>query len=297
MGRRTFYSNKTNYLSAVDGVTSACFAYTFRFGNDEVAYRYEKTGITDYLRETVAVNGKIAFDYDHRAGKVLDGDLASIGADRLNWEFKSPGISVLAYVCNNIPFERAMPLFKLYTFARSMDAIGDAHMNDRNLVSTIAENVISNDLVSELQAFLNDFGIRERLTARETPSGDIALYFEKSRLIPFVENCSSGTVALLRLFNYFHATSVPSLLFVDEFDAFYHHDLAEKVVDYFKSQTGRQVLCASHNTDLFSNKILRPDCLFILSDHNIISAANATDRELREGHNLEKLYKAGEFDV
>ena len=115
-------------------------------------------------------------------------------------------------------------------------------MNDRNLVSTIAENVISNDLVSELQAFLNDFGIRERLTARETPSGDIALYFEKSRLIPFVENCSSGTVALLRLFNYFHATSVPSLLFVDEFDAFYHHDLAEKVVDYFKSQTGRQVL-------------------------------------------------------
>lgn len=179
VGRRIFYSNKTNYLSAVDGVTSACFAYTFRFGNDEVAYRYEKTGITDYLRETVAVNGKIAFDYDHRAGKVLDGDLASIGADRLNWEFKSPGISVLAYVCNNIPFERAMPLFKLYTFARSMDAIGDAHMNDRNLVSTIAENVISNDLVSELQAFLNDFGIRERLTARETPSGDIALYFEK----------------------------------------------------------------------------------------------------------------------
>lgn len=151
----------------------------FALGMTKLLIVTKKTGITDYLRETVAVNGKIAFDYDHRAGKVLDGDLASIGADRLNWEFKSPGISVLAYVCNNIPFERAMPLFKLYTFARSMDAIGDAHMNDRNLVSTIAENVISNDLVSELQAFLNDFGIRERLTARETPSGDIALYFEK----------------------------------------------------------------------------------------------------------------------
>lgn len=297
VGRRTFYSNKTNYLSAVDGVASARFAYTFRFGNDEVVYRYEKTGLTDYLRESVAVNGKIAFDYDHRAGKVVDGDLASIGADRLNWEFKSPGISVLAYVCNNIPFEEMMPLFRLYTFARSMDVIGDAYMNDRGLVNTIAENVIADDLVSELQDFLNAFGIQERLTARETPSGDIALYFEKSRLIPFAENFSSGTVALLRLFNYFHATKAPSLLFVDEFDAFYHHDLAEKVVDYFKSQTGRQVLCASHNTDLFSNKILRPDCLFILSDHNIISAANATDRELREGHNLEKLYKAGEFDV
>lgn len=179
VGRRTFYSNKTNYLSAVDGVASARFAYTFRFGNNEVVYRYEKTGLTDYLRESVAVNGKIAFDYDHRAGKVVDGDLASIGADRLNWEFKSPGISVLAYVCNNIPFEETMPLFRLYTFARSMDVIGDAYMNDRGLVTTIAENVIADDLVSELQDFLNAFGIQERLTARETPSGDIALYFEK----------------------------------------------------------------------------------------------------------------------
>lgn len=56
------------------------------------------------------------------------------------------------------------------------------------------------------------------------------------------------------------------------------------------------MLCASHNTDLFSNKILRPDCLFILSSSGIVSAADATERELREGNNLEKLYKAGEFD-
>ena len=104
-------------------------------------------------------------------------------------------------------------------------------------------------------------------------------------------------MALLRLFNYFHITQAPSLLFVDEFGAFYHHDLAERVANYFKCQTGRQVICASHNTDLFSNKVLRPDCLYILSDHGITSAANATNRELREGHNLEKLYKAGEFDV
>lgn len=297
VGRRVFYSNQTNYLSAADGVDTAHFVYVFRFGKDEVEYRYEKTGISDYVRESVVVNGTLALDYDHVAAKVLDGDLTSIGADRLNWEFKSPGISVLSYVCNNTPFDGSLPLFKLYTFARSIDSIGDVRMNDRAFVSVIAESVIENGLVDELQAFLSEFGIEERLVARETPSGDIALYFEKSRLIPFAENCSSGTVALLRLFNYFHITQAPSLLFVDEFDVFYHHDLAERVVNYFKCQTGRQVICASHNTDLFSNKVLRPDCLYILSDHGITSAANATNRELREGHNLEKLYKAGEFDV
>lgn len=297
VGKKTFYSNEANYLSASEDVKSASFVYAFRFGDDEIEYRYKKTGITEYLRESVTINGELAFDYDHIAASLIDGNLASVGADRLNWEFKSPGISVLAYVCNNIPFDEASPLFRLFTFARSIDSIGDALMNDREFVSRIAGKVIEMGLVSDLQAFLNEFGIDERLSARETPSGDKILYFEKSRLIPFSENCSSGTVALLRLFNYFHITKAPSLLFVDEFDAFYHHDLAEKVVSYFKGQTGRQVLCASHNTDLFSNKILRPDCLFILSDHGITSAANATKRELREGHNLEKLYKAGEFDV
>lgn len=297
VGRRTFYSNKANYLSAKEGIESAHFAYSFAYDDDEVEYCYEKTGITDFIRESLAINGQLAFDYDHRLGKVVDGDLAFIGADHLSWAFKSPSISVLAYVCNNIPLDETMPLFKLYKFSRSMDPIGDAFMNDRGLVSNIADNIIKNDLIEELERFLNEFGIDERLTARETPSGDMALYFEKSRLVPFADNCSSGTVALLRLFNYFHNTEAPSLLLVDEFDAFYHHDLAEKVVNYFKRQSGRQVLCASHNTDLFSNKILRPDCLFILSDHNIVSAANATNRELREGHNLEKLYKAGEFDV
>ena len=41
---------------------------------------------------------------------------------------------------------------------------------------------------------------------------------------------------------------------------------------------------------------MRPDCYFILTENKITSLTNATDRELREGHNLEKLYKSGEFD-
>ena len=34
-----------------------------------------------------------------------------------------------------------------------------------------------------------------------------------------------------------------------------------------------------------------------MTDGKITSLRKATDRELREGHNLEKLYKGGEFNV
>ena len=297
VGKAISYPNQANYLSADADTTFAKFRYVFRFGGDSVDYCYSKKGIEDYLEESLSINDKLVYRFDHKKGSLADGDLSLVGAQNLNWGFKDPGISILNYICHNIPVDRGNLVFKLFLFARSMDPIGDEYLSNRQFVSHLVDKVIESNLVPELQSFLDRFGIHEGLVVRETPSGDRVLYFKKDRLIPFAQNCSSGTVALLRLFNYFHTVDAPALLFVDEFDAFYHHDLAEAVVGYFKEQHGRQILCASHNTDLFSNKVLRPDCLFILSDNKIISAADATQRELREGHNLEKLYKAGEFDA
>ena len=58
-----------------------------------------------------------------------------------------------------------------------------------------------------------------------------------------------------------------------------------------------QLIMTSHNTNLMANKIVRPDCLFILSSRGTLTAlCDATERELREGHNLEKMYISGEFE-
>ena len=85
-------------------------------------------------------------------------------------------------------------------------------------------------------------------------------------------------------------------MFIDEFDAYYHFELAESIVSILEKMPNTQVILTSHNTNLLSNKIMRPDCYFILTKDKLTALANATTRELREGHNLEKLYMSGEFN-
>jgi len=86
-------------------------------------------------------------------------------------------------------------------------------------------------------------------------------------------------------------------MFIDEFDAYYHYELSETIVKLIEKMPHCQAILTSHSTNLLSNRIMRPDCYFILSDGRLTSFANATKRELRAGHNLEKLYMSGEFDV
>ena len=53
----------------------------------------------------------------------------------------------------------------------------------------------------------------------------------------------------------------------------------------------------THDTFLLSNDLLRPDCFFVLKSNEIKDLCDLTDKELRSGHNLEKLYRGGKFDL
>ena len=87
-----------------------------------------------------------------------------------------------------------------------------------------------------------------------------------------------------------------NLLFIDEFDAFYHFKLAFEVCKQL-FDLNCQVFMSSHNTYLLTNDLLRPDCNFILQDNTIKPLQACTEKELRFAHNIEKIYRAGAFHV
>ena len=87
-----------------------------------------------------------------------------------------------------------------------------------------------------------------------------------------------------------------SLVFIDEFDAFYHHELSKLVVKKLK-ESGVQFMLTTHNTSIMSNDLMRPDCYFLMNRNKILPLSKCTEKELREAHNIEKIYKAGAFYV
>lgn len=88
-----------------------------------------------------------------------------------------------------------------------------------------------------------------------------------------------------------------SFVFIDEFDAFYHFELSFRVCKVLFAQNNCQVFMTSHNTYLMTNELLRPDCNFILDKNKIKPLCECTEKELRFGHNIEKLFRGNTFQV
>jgi AAA15 family ATPase/GTPase len=114
--------------------------------------------------------------------------------------------------------------------------------------------------------------------------------------IPFDVIASTGTHALMLLYFWIQRMNEASLVFIDEFDAFYHFELSYEVCKRLFS-LNCQVFTSSHNTYLMTNDLLRPDCNFILRDNKIKALCDCTQKELRFAHNIEKIYRGNGFQV
>lgn len=295
------YGMQSSGLINEDG--AAKFKYEFKFGNDEVVYKYSRFSNTELCDEELYINGEAIIKCDFKNSKFDFQGLSIISAETVNTnryvnkdemdnEYVLP---FLRWLINNTAFSDDSVLIQLFEYVRKMDMITVGHdllYSNRNFF----ENLKNPAYLHNFEDFLNLMGIECKLVLQELPDGQVELYFSQNKLVPFYSTASSGTLALTSLYQ--KIVSNLSLIYLDDFAAFYHYEMAEKLICYFKDKYPEcQFIMTSHNTNLMTNKIMRPDCLFILSSKGTLTAlCDATERELREGHNLEKMYISGEFE-
>ena len=288
------------YTNADSDKQEAEFVYTFIEDGQEIVDSYTKTTAYDLIEESLYIDDKLIFSYNFATKKGNLKELKEIpGLQELNWNFKDKGMSFIRFIVNNSSIANDHPIMKLYRFVNKMlwfkgiDGLNN-FIGYRATSENIFDYVLRNDLLDDLNKFLLNNGVAESLVCQTTPDNRKLVYFNHKMLLPY-DLASSGTKVLVLFYYWYKQIATASFVFTDEFDAFYHFELAEKILR-LAMQQDVQMLLTSHNTNLLSNKVMRPDCYFILTKNRITSFANATKRELREGHNLEKLFISGEFD-
>jgi hypothetical protein len=310
------YNSGGNFLNADSSENAAVFSYTFQFDGKELVYRYTRFSNSELRDEELRIDGITIFKCDFAKKEYNFENLNYIGAETANRErylqslyedetgeeFTESKLPFLRWLVSNVALENDSILLQLSGYVRRMimmNAGGTIPSRFRSGNDSFFESLEEPEKLRDLEAFLNAMGITCQLVLEKLPDGRRELYFSHKKLVPFYENASSGTLALVDLYcRLISKVWDASFLYLDEFDAFYHYEMAENVMKYFKRRYPRcQMIMTSHNTNLMTNRLMRPDCVFILSrSGSLTSLCNATQRELREGHNLEKMYISGEFE-
>ena len=165
----------------------------------------------------------------------------------------------------------------------------------------LAEMIIQNggeNGIGDLENFIFEkTGIKYNLFIEFDPTHTQRIIYAKfdNAVVPFETIWSTGTSSLILFYCWRLILNSVSFLFLDEFDAFYHYELSEAILKEVQENGRFQSIVTTHNCGLMSNKLTRPDCCYIISNNKIKKLIDCTDREIREGHNLENLYKNGAF--
>lgn len=307
--------DETPILNAESNQTTVDYSYTFLINREELTYNYSRQQSGRLSYEELSMNGILVYYCDFLNNKFEFPRLDLIQGEGLNKDsyiepLKKRGLFSLA-VGYTIPFLRwafSNTVMEAQSILGSLlyDIVGIyvvlahdiRHSSNKKDIDSFYEMLKDKEQLNRFESFLNEMGVECKLKLEPLPDGKNELYFDYGKLVPFYPTASSGTLALTNLYRkIFIDNAILSVLMIDEFDAFYHYEMSEKLVRYIiNNYRNVQVLMTTHNTNLMSNSLLRPDCLFILSrDGRLTPLNSATQREIREGHNLEKMYISGEF--
>lgn len=290
----------SNYLNADSVTGEAEFTYIFDFNGSQIIYKYKKTNYDKFKCEQVEINGEIIIEYSHQRKKFQTFVIPE--AKQLNFEGLPNDISILKYIINNSNFGENHPLRSLRHFVGEMLYLKVSDEVDCKYI----DGAMSSEgfVFGSFKNFMKDLGFVNKYCIDNINGKSKIMIEYNDKKIPYFEVASCGEKGLIRLFSALLTTRLKEknkegiqFLFVDELDVFYDFKISKKIVEIINENGNFQSVLTTHNTNLISNKLMRPDCYLIINDEKIINLSNVTQKDLREGHNLEKMYLGGEFSV
>ncbi|HJJ90146.1 MAG TPA: AAA family ATPase [Methanocorpusculum sp.] len=293
-----------NFLNLDKKTDSASFVYEFRKGMDTYVFSYNKDADEALIKESLSVNGTVIYDYDFSEKKFAVLKTGNAINRKLNFEYFDGRLSVLRYIANNSVQKEDSPIRLIMDFVNHMLWFRSVRQNSfvglDTWVTNLDDWIIKNGLIKDFNQFLKNVCNIDIELASATSAENTQVLVEnhKNGKVLFSRVASSGTVAAELFYFWMKRFNEVSLLFMDEFDAYYHFELARKIIEILKNYPQMQVIFTTHNTALMGNNILRPDCYLIISNGELKPYPEcAGGKEIREGHNLEKIYRNGGLNV
>jgi AAA15 family ATPase/GTPase len=292
-----------NYLNANNGDDKATFKFKFKFNNDTVEYVYTKVNYQTLVSEDLIINNSCFASINREKSTIFE--TTAKGAETLNKDLGDSNISIISYISKNSILKddninEAFKKFKKFIngmlYFRSLD--DKCYIGFEQGDHYISNDIVKHNNLDDFEIFLNNAGIKCKLISKKVDDTNHIYFKFENKEILFFDIASSGTTALALFYFWYQRLKDNkgiSFLFIDEFDAFYHHSLSRIIIEKLKEVIDTQIILTTHNTSIISNDLLRPDCYFLMYEDNIKSLSNRTVKELREAHNIEKMYRAGSF--
>ncbi|MGB5792793.1 AAA family ATPase, partial [Poseidonibacter sp.] len=230
------------------------------------------------------------------------------GSETLNKDMKDSNISIISYISNNTVLADTV---ENKSFKEFIDFVSNMllykNLDDNFYIGfrqgkanyqNYANYIVKHGYLQDFESFLNKAEIYCKLISKKIDDKYQLFFKFQNKDIEFFSIASSGTESLTMFYVWQKVMENENckFVFIDEFDAYYHHDLSQIIVEKLKYMTNTQIILTTHNTTNISNDLLRPDCYFVMDDTKITSLKDRTHKELREAHNIEKMYRAGSFE-